>query len=155
MTMFESSLSAALAVAVAIGTAAPAMAAPIFMPPAPSVSSDVVQVQSSRQHRRSESRNRFERRGDRAYYNNHRGYRDRRAGYREYDGWWFPPAAFIVGAIIGGTMNQQPGYRSQHGYALSAEHVGWCQNRWRSYRISDNSYQPYNGPRRICTSPFG
>jgi hypothetical protein len=155
MTMFKSSLSAALAVAVAIGTAAPAMAVPIFMPSAPSVSSDVVQVQSSRQHRRSESRKRFERRGDRAYYNNHRGYRDRRAGYREYDGWWFPPAAFIVGAIFGGTMHQQPGYRLQHGYALSAEHVGWCQNRWRSYRISDNSYQPYNGPRRICTSPFG
>jgi hypothetical protein len=33
-------------------------------------------------------------------------------------------------------------------------HVAWCYDRWRSYRQSDNSYQPYNGPRRECRSPF-
>ncbi|TDK36778.1 BA14K family protein [Rhizobium deserti] len=35
-------------------------------------------------------------------------------------------------------------------------HEGWCQARYRSYRIEDNSYQPLDGgPRRACQSPFG
>ena len=68
----------------------------------------------------------------------------------------------IAGALIGGIIvnqfnqssrNQAPVARS--GSFLSNNHINWCQNRWRSYRISDNSYQPYNGPRRICTSPYG
>jgi hypothetical protein len=34
-------------------------------------------------------------------------------------------------------------------------HVDWCYSRYRSYRASDNTFQPYNGPRRQCRSPFG
>lgn len=34
-------------------------------------------------------------------------------------------------------------------------HVNWCLQRYRSYRLEDNTYQPYNGPRRACESPFG
>lgn len=34
-------------------------------------------------------------------------------------------------------------------------HVEWCLQRYRSYRLEDNSYQPYGGPRRQCISPFG
>lgn len=37
---------------------------------------------------------------------------------------------------------------------LVAAHVGWCSNRYRSYRPSDNSYNPYRGPRRDCISPY-
>ncbi|MCC5986362.1 MAG: BA14K family protein [Pararhodobacter sp.] len=63
----------------------------------------------------------------------------------------------IVGAIIGGIIvNQfqhQP--RTRHGSYLSRDHINWCHNRWRSYRVSDNSYQPFNGPRRVCVSPYG
>jgi hypothetical protein len=33
-------------------------------------------------------------------------------------------------------------------------HIDWCQQRWRSYQASDNSYQPVYGPRRQCRSPF-
>jgi BA14K-like protein len=33
-------------------------------------------------------------------------------------------------------------------------HVQWCYNRYRSYRAWDNTYQPYNGPRRQCWSPY-
>ena len=33
-------------------------------------------------------------------------------------------------------------------------HVAWCSQRYRSYRAYDNSYQPYNGPRRECVSPY-
>lgn len=33
-------------------------------------------------------------------------------------------------------------------------HVEWCANHYRSYRASDNSYQPYSGGRRACVSPY-
>jgi hypothetical protein len=33
-------------------------------------------------------------------------------------------------------------------------HVQWCYNRYRSYRAWDNSFQPYNGPRQLCFSPY-
>jgi hypothetical protein len=99
----------------------------------------------------------FERRGRFAYYNRYRGYPYYRHGYRRYNGWWFPPAAFIGGAIIGGAIAAPPVVVAPEvpAYGLSAEHVEWCQNRWRSYRLPDNSYQPYHGPRRVCVSPYG
>lgn len=35
-------------------------------------------------------------------------------------------------------------------------HEEWCHDRYRSYRIDDNSYQPFDGgPRRLCQSPYG
>jgi len=39
-------------------------------------------------------------------------------------------------------------------YGAMNAHVAWCYDRWRSYRASDNTYQPYNGPRRECRSPY-
>jgi len=39
-------------------------------------------------------------------------------------------------------------------YHYSSAHVQWCYGRYRSYRASDNTYQPYNGPRRQCRSPY-
>ena len=82
------------------------------------------------------------------YYNGHRGYRDRRPGYRQHNGYWFPLAAFATGAIIGGAINNQAAP------AYGGSHHEWCANRWRSYRAYDNSYQPNNGPRRECVSPY-
>lgn len=46
---------------------------------------------------------RFEMRGQYAYYNGQRGDRHRHPGWRQYNGYWFPPGAFI-GAIIGGAI---------------------------------------------------
>lgn len=112
-------------------------------------------------HRRFErrvERPRFERRGSWGYYNGHRGYREYRRGYRQYNGWWFPPAAFVAGAIIGGAIASHPPVAAPPVYApvrLSAAHVNWCENRWRSYRVADNSYQPLSGPRLACVSPYG
>lgn len=109
-------------------------------------------------HERRVERRRFERRGGWGYYNGHRGYREYRRGYRQYNGWWFPPAAFVAGAIIGGAISHAPAVAAPPVYApvrLSAAHVNWCENRWKSYRVSDNSYQPLNGPRRVCVSPYG
>jgi hypothetical protein len=39
-----------------------------------------------------------------AYYNGYRGYPYWRRGYREYNGFWFPAAAFaaIIGGAVGG-----------------------------------------------------
>ncbi len=37
---------------------------------------------------------------------------------------------------------------------LPQEHFDWCSRRYRSYRSSDNSFQPYEGPRRPCVSPY-
>ena len=107
----------------------------------------------ARQDRREDRQeDRFERRRDGVYYRGHRGSSQRRQGYREHNGFWFPPAAFIAGAIIGGALNNQPAVRSP--IRLSGAHVQWCSERYRSYRTSDNSFQPYNGPRQSCRSPY-
>lgn len=87
------------------------------------------------------------------WHRGHRGYRDYRPGYRRHDGFWFPPAAFITGAIVGGAIASQPSPRVRVRDYGSA-HVDWCYDRYRSYRASDNTFQPYNGPRRQCRSPY-
>jgi len=38
--------------------------------------------------------------------------------------------------------------------SYGGRHVSWCYNKWRSYRDYDNSYQPWEGPRRLCRSPY-
>lgn len=32
------------------------------------------------------------------------------------------------------------------------DHVAFCTSRYRSYRVEDNSYQPFSGPRKQCRS---
>lgn len=39
-------------------------------------------------------------------------------------------------------------------YRLTNAHINWCHARYRSYRVSDNSFQPYHGPRKACISPY-
>ncbi|MBB5703798.1 hypothetical protein FHS76_003708 [Ochrobactrum daejeonense] len=36
----------------------------------------------------------------------------------------------------------------------SSNHIQWCSNRYRSYRSSEDTYQPLAGPRTGCNSPF-
>jgi hypothetical protein len=84
------------------------------------------------------------------YYNGHRGYRDRRPGYRRNsDGYWYPFAAFGAGAIIGGAIKNQSQRRLN-----SSQHVQWCMERYKSYRSSDNTYVPRAGLRAACSSPY-
>ena len=33
-------------------------------------------------------------------------------------------------------------------------HIDWCASRYATYRLWDNTYQPYYGPRRQCLSPY-
>jgi len=37
---------------------------------------------------------------------------------------------------------------------LAASHAAWCYDRYRSYRVEDDSYMPYSGGRRLCISPW-
>lgn len=141
-------------------TSIPVIAAPIFVSPTASVQSDIVQIQDNRKWRKNKSQyngsrngnnwngNNFRRSGSSAYYNGHRGYSHQRRGYRQHNGFWFPAAAFLAGAVIGREIinDNNGGGRS---------HVGWCYDRYRSYRASDNTFQPNYGPRRQCNSPFG
>lgn len=85
------------------------------------------------------------------YWNGYHGYNYYRPGYRYYNGWWYPLAAFGVGAAVGSAI-AQPSY--SYGGSYSSAHYEWCQNRYRSYRASDNTFQPNNGPRRQCVSPY-
>jgi hypothetical protein len=88
-------------------------------------------------------------------WHGYHGSRSRRPGYRRRnDGWWFPAAAFTTGVVIGAAANQsRPVYRSSSP-SRNSRHVSWCMNRFRSYRASDNTFQPYSGPRRQCSSPY-
>lgn len=135
----------AAVMAMPVSMAAPTIAgAAPFVRGAATVDSQVTEVQHRRGYYRS---------GGYYYYNGHRGYRDRRSGYRYYNGYYFPPAAFalgaIGGAIIGGAL-ANPGVRTRY----VDGHSEWCANRYRSYRAYDNTYQPNNGPRRQCVSPY-
>jgi hypothetical protein len=141
-----------------------AEAAPMPVMKSEVTANNIQQIQFRRDHdrdrfdRRRVEHPRFERRGGWGYYNGHRGYREYRRGYRQHNGFWFPPAAFVAGAILGGALANQPAVPTPQVYApvqLSPSHVNWCTNRWRSYRVSDNSYQPSNGPRQLCVSPYG
>jgi len=55
---------------------------------------------------------------------------------------------------VGGAIANDPPPRRYRGGGMSGAHVDWCYDRWRSYRASDNTYQPNNGPRRQCVSPY-
>ncbi|MEM5582149.1 BA14K family protein [Roseibium sp. AS2] len=97
------------------------------------------------------------------YHNGHRGYRKPRKGYRQHNGWWFPPAAFSL-RFAPTHRNTGPRYVPGHGpdprhgrrqaRGLTPAHYQWCNQRYRSYRSADNTFQPYNGPRRACVSPY-
>jgi hypothetical protein len=136
----RSGLAAALAAAMFATTFVPVQATAMPLPKVGvSQSSDAEPVQYRR-----------ERRG---WHNGHRGYRYNRHGYRRHsDGWWYPLAAFGAGAIIGGAIANEPPVRYR---PRGNAHIDWCYNRYRSYRASDNTFQPYNGPRRQCRSPYG
>jgi len=90
------------------------------------------------------------------YYNGHKGYRHYRHGYRKHNGYWFPVAAFALKVII-----ENERYRSYHRQVAqpkiihhNSQHVAWCQGRYKTYRVSDNTYIPKVGYRAHCRSPY-
>ncbi|TMM51902.1 BA14K family protein [Sulfitobacter sabulilitoris] len=121
--------------------------------------------------RRHAERDRYRRRADRDWDRHHykghpykRGYRGSRKyrhGYRrDNDGWWFPLAAFALGAVL---LEQQKQRRPYDQSYSSWDHIpagnmnahdNWCDRRYRSYSRVSKTFQPYNGPRRYCNSPY-
>lgn len=95
--------------------------------------------------RRDRRDGRFERRGNYAYYNGQRGQRERRSGWRQYNGFYFPQSAFSLRFTFG---------NSQGDTRISQRHYAYCDDRYISYRASDNTFQPYNGGRQQCVSPY-
>jgi hypothetical protein len=117
-----------------------------------SVGGEIIFVQSGRRSSgRNSSRN-----------DNWRGYRGsrnrcRNCRRRRNDGLWYPAAAFAAGAIVGSAASRPRTVHHVHHVAPSrhnSRHVAWCRNRFRTYRVSDNTFQPNNGPRRQCHSPY-
>jgi len=146
-------LAATLSVSFAAAAAVPANATQVFVPQASPASPDVQNV-AERDWRWRHNGNwrggqRFSR-NDGIYWNGHRGYREYRHGYRRHGDYWFPLAAFATGALITGAIVNSENNRVYRGDA----HVQWCYDRYRSYRASDNTFQPNNGPRRQCVSPY-
>lgn len=159
-------VAAGFAALTAVGSVVPAQAMPMTITPpvVDKVDDGVVNVQYWRDRDYD---------GDYrpGYYRGHRGYRDYRPGYRRHNGYWFPLAAFGAGAIIGGALSQPreiyrpvPEYRPRPVYreyrpmrraGVSQSHVNWCFARYRSYDAYSNTFQPYNGPRQTCYSPYG
>jgi hypothetical protein len=92
----------------------------------------------------------------RGYLNGHRGWRERRHGYRYHDGYWYPPAAFALGVIIGngGIVIEKKTRRYRRSNGLSGQHYAWCEGRYKTYRSWDNTYIPRKGYRAECHSPY-
>jgi hypothetical protein len=161
-------LATALSVSFAAAAAVPANAAQMFVPQGPDSSSNVINVaEGGAQYLRHSGRHfgnrHFSRNfGDRnfgsrrfagndgAYWNGHRGYREYHRGYRRHGDYWFPLAAFGAGALITGAIINSENNRVYRGDS----HVQWCYDRYRSYRASDNTFQPNYGPRQQCRSPY-
>lgn len=139
-----------LSAAIAAGTVGPSAAFTLPAAPMLSEAANVLPVQYRERGRD------FWRQGDGAYWKGYRGHRERRPGHRQFNGFWFPLAAFGLGAIVGGAIANNPGPGpGYYGGGNVSAHVAWCYNRYRSYRDWDNTFQPYNGPRRQCLSPYG
>lgn len=71
-----------------------------------------------------------------------------RGPYRSHVG---PGVVLGLGLLGAAIANSAIPYRPRY---VASPHVEWCYARYRSYRASDNTYQPYNGPRRQCISPY-
>jgi hypothetical protein len=167
MTLFRKIAVAAVSAMVVAGSLGTAQALPLPAAPSAPAVSDVTNVQYYRHYGGPRRGWDGPRRGyygggpRRGWYGGYRGYHGYRDGYRRHnDGYWYPLAAFGAGAIIGGAIAAPryvepapaPVYRSSGG--LNPRHYEYCAGRYRSYDSYSNTFQPYNGPRQQCYSPY-
>lgn len=103
-------------------------------------------------------------------WNNGRAYRHYGGHRRHWRGnGWNNGGAFALGLGLGVPLGYYGGYYNNYygGYydepiyrprvihrRAGSAHVEWCYDRYRSYRAWDNTFQPYNGPRQLCYSPY-
>lgn len=84
-------------------------------------------------------------------YNHHRkGHQDWN-GHRPHRKWDRPHRPYYQPHF----RPAPPRHHRERGYRAGGNrHISWCYDRYRSYRASDNTFQPNYGPRRLCYSPF-
>jgi len=177
MTSKLSSLlrSGLIALGVAAGVSAPALAVPIaagFNPaaqPAAQGNTETTLIRHRDDGERWRDRRLFRRHwddGDRWRYRRHwrdgDRWRDRRHFRRHFRHFDRGPSIYLNFSIPA-YRYYEPRYYAPRYYAprrvyrsgrLSSAHIEWCYNRYRSYRAYDNTFQPYNGLRRQCWSPY-
>ena len=142
---------AALAILATISWIAPAQAFPVMNAPVTVTQSDVTQVDWHGRngprvwrHNGGYSSDRWagHRTGGNYYgrggYYRHGGY----YGHRHGGNVGAIIGGLAAGAIIGGALSARPHYYGSH--------ASYCASKYRTYRASDNTYQPTNGPRRQC-----
>ncbi len=155
MNAFKRTLAGMLMAATAVMSSIPAQAAPVRAAPVAAAGDNLVTEIGDRRYYR-----------DRRYRDRRYGYRDRR--YRGSNNGAAVAGALIGGAIIGGVIannSRNRVYRDRYYQpraryvaprrvyrsGLSDAHIRYCFNRYRSYRVSDNTFQPYgNRPRQQC-----
>ncbi|WP_421848786.1 BA14K family protein [Oricola sp.] len=60
----------------------------------------------------------------------------------------------ILGGIVAGAAIANASKPKEVVVVPGNAHLQYCYNRYKSYREWDNSWQPYQGPRRPCISPY-
>ena len=89
-------------------------------------------------------------RGRGGYYGNYGNYYGGNYGSGIYLGFGLPAYQYAE------PYYYAPRYLApRRAYRAGTSHVEWCYARYRSYRDWDNTFQPYNGPRQQCYSPYG
>ena len=112
-------------------------------------------------------RGRYDRRGYHGgtYYKRYGRYYDRYPRYRYYDYYDYDRDNVGIYLNLGVPIyGLYSGYYDPFSYSYYgpqlyqgtgwSDHVQWCVQRYRSYRPADNTFQPYDGPRRQCVSPY-
>ncbi|NGO50059.1 BA14K family protein [Allomesorhizobium camelthorni] len=156
--------SGLIALGVAAGVSAPAFAVPIaagFNPAVqPQADAGITLIQDGRYWRRH--RGDGDRWRSRRHWRDGDRWRDRRHFRRNWRRYDRRPSIYLDFSFPG-YRYYEPRYYAPRYYAprrvyrsgrLSSAHVRWCYDRYRSYRPYDNTFQPYNGPRRQCWSPY-
>ena len=96
----------------------------------------------------------FQDHGSYATYGNYRGDRNSHPGYQQFNGYWFPPGAFIAGAIVGGILGSAAAGNAQTYAYAGSPHVTWCEQNYRSYNPGTDTYLGYDGAYHYCVSPY-
>ncbi|MGF7160622.1 hypothetical protein FHS85_002253 [Rhodoligotrophos appendicifer] len=108
-----------------------------------------VQLVASRKYNRNEHGQR--------YRSRHKGYDHYHDGYWYATPWWTAAAVggAIGGAVLGGVANTVQGVgNAVTGGAAGGNHVAWCQERYRTYDPSTDTYVGRGGVKRQCESPY-
>lgn len=138
---------ASLSLALVAGVPATSHAAPLspFQAVAPEATSDVIHVQRNNREGRRMNRHQPPRHGQ-------------RHGHRRNDNLVPLIGGLAAGAIILGIeadrARERERRREREIYYDDDDHIAWCLDRYRSYDIRSDSYQPFEGPRRRCISPY-